>query len=441
LEDNMKDNAESQEESGQEENNKPKKKKVIKLSDIDFSGESSKEEASPGSDPVDKDPKDPEKETLSAEDLRWSPEEAVKKFQEENAPQPSADAGDYLNIRPQKNEDVPENIPEEPFPDISGPKDEINSDTPSEEASPLSEPLPDKEYIVPPLTSKPDASFNPDLPKILSIAAGALLVLSIALGIGLMTLSAKSSRLTKEVVDFQNKARANAEVAKKLVTEKQRILTETAPLKEESESIAKKLSYEQNVSAELKKQNDALKTKLGGSQKLLGSLQSEMQGYADEIKSFASEEIKYFQAYAQEKTNSETLAASLDKMENKMASLSSSFNSIENEYRNREADYIYNMAFLYARSQMFDAAIQSFLKFLEMNGSDADVHYNLAIIYDQVKKDKHNALKHYEEYIRLDPQADDLYEISLRINSLKRTTPNQPNSFSNFHVDLEELKY
>ncbi|MCK5451303.1 MAG: tetratricopeptide repeat protein, partial [Candidatus Omnitrophica bacterium] len=59
--------------------------------------------------------------------------------------------------------------------------------------------------------------------------------------------------------------------------------------------------------------------------------------------------------------------------------------------------------------------------FLDLKGPNADIHYNLALIYDQVKKDAPKAIKHYKEYLRLNPDALDIYEIKMRIESLQRS--------------------
>jgi len=429
LDDSTKNDNEELEEKAE----KPKKK-VIKLSDIDYSEEPD------GTNEVNK---IREEDSLNEEDLKWDPEAAVKKFKENadiSPPPPSLDAGEYLNIKPRNNNVSKESFAAEDSPINDGNPDEEafreemknyetripENDVPSHSSAPTPKPTPQK------MTGA----------RSVNIAAWLLLVLSAGLGIGLFLFLGENARLKEEVADFRSKAMANAEVAKKMVAEKQKIIQETAPLREESESIAKKLSYEQDVSAGLQKQNENLKTKIADSQKVLSGLQSEMQGYADEIKSFASEEIKYFQAYVQEKENTEKLNKSVEDLKSKMETLSGSFASIEDEYKKRETGYIYNMAFLYARSQMFDEAIQSFLQFLEMGGDDADVHYNLAIIYDQVKKDKYKAVKHYEKYLALNPQADDLYEITMRINSIKRTSSDPVSqNFKNFSVDLEGLKY
>ncbi|MDA0323664.1 MAG: tetratricopeptide repeat protein [Verrucomicrobia bacterium] len=82
----------------------------------------------------------------------------------------------------------------------------------------------------------------------------------------------------------------------------------------------------------------------------------------------------------------------------------------------------YNAGVLYTERGQFDAARLSYLRALAINPADSDVHYNLAILYEDHYKDSDKAYVHYKNYLQFNPQGDDadmvkswLTEIELKI--------------------------
>jgi tetratricopeptide (TPR) repeat protein len=57
-------------------------------------------------------------------------------------------------------------------------------------------------------------------------------------------------------------------------------------------------------------------------------------------------------------------------------------------------------------------AEQEFLKALAIAPDDADVHYNLGILYEENLKNPKKARKHYERYIELAPSEKDAARVS-----------------------------
>ncbi|RKY41493.1 MAG: hypothetical protein DRP85_06030, partial [Candidatus Makaraimicrobium thalassicum] len=268
-------------------------------------------------------------------------------------------------------------------------------------------------------------------------------ILIFFLGISLCISAFQYVYFNSRISDIKTKAFSNAEIAKKMISERQKVLENYNPLKEKAIKLTKEVASVQSMSSALKKQNEALKTELTDTKNKLLELQQKIKQYADEVKGLVSRKIEYYTAYENEKENREQLAFTIEKLEDKIKNLNEELGSIDEEYMEKVADYVYNMAFIYAKAGMFDESIESFLRFLELNSEDADVHYNLALIYDQVKKDKNEAIKHYEEYLRLNPDAEDLYEIKMRIASLERigVKESRPTAFKNFTINLDKLKY
>lgn len=67
----------------------------------------------------------------------------------------------------------------------------------------------------------------------------------------------------------------------------------------------------------------------------------------------------------------------------------------------------YNMAVIYAKEGRAREAEEEYLKALRIDPSDADIHYNLGILYDQDLKRSDKAVNHYRRYLTLRPNAAD----------------------------------
>ena len=74
-------------------------------------------------------------------------------------------------------------------------------------------------------------------------------------------------------------------------------------------------------------------------------------------------------------------------------------------------DMHYNMAVVYAKEHRFKDAEIEYLKALRLDPTDAAVHYNLGILYDDELDEKLKASVHYRKYLRLAPHAPDVNDV------------------------------
>jgi tetratricopeptide (TPR) repeat protein len=68
----------------------------------------------------------------------------------------------------------------------------------------------------------------------------------------------------------------------------------------------------------------------------------------------------------------------------------------------------------------FQGAIEAFEESLEANPRSASAHFNLAWLYDEKESDPAAAIYHYEEYLKLRPDADNAEVIKQRIYRCKQ---------------------
>jgi LysM repeat protein len=80
--------------------------------------------------------------------------------------------------------------------------------------------------------------------------------------------------------------------------------------------------------------------------------------------------------------------------------------------------------FVLAKSRVnamdYDGAIEAFQESLEVNPRSASAHFQLACLYDTKISDPAAAIYHYQEKLRLDPNADNAEVIKQRIYSCKQ---------------------
>ena len=68
----------------------------------------------------------------------------------------------------------------------------------------------------------------------------------------------------------------------------------------------------------------------------------------------------------------------------------------------------------------YEGAIEAFQESLEVNPRSASAHFRLACLYDTKESDPAAAIFHYQEYLRLDPKADNADVIKGHIYSCKQ---------------------
>jgi len=72
------------------------------------------------------------------------------------------------------------------------------------------------------------------------------------------------------------------------------------------------------------------------------------------------------------------------------------------------------------RSLDFEGAVESYKKALEVNPRSASAHFELGWLYEERVRNPAAAIYHYEEYLRLRPQADNAGVVRQRIMTCKQ---------------------
>jgi tetratricopeptide (TPR) repeat protein len=68
----------------------------------------------------------------------------------------------------------------------------------------------------------------------------------------------------------------------------------------------------------------------------------------------------------------------------------------------------YNMGNIFFQRGEYQRAVVEFYQAVDLSPYDADTHYNLAFVSGEYLKDQETALKHYQWYLYLRPEAEDI---------------------------------
>ncbi|MDE0838802.1 MAG: tetratricopeptide repeat protein [Kiritimatiellae bacterium] len=86
---------------------------------------------------------------------------------------------------------------------------------------------------------------------------------------------------------------------------------------------------------------------------------------------------------------------------------------------NEKRDMHFNMAVVYVKEANYRAAEKEYLHALRIDPTDADTHYNLAILYDDHMVDPRRAARHYRSYLKLAPNSEDVDRVKTWLVALE----------------------
>jgi len=89
-------------------------------------------------------------------------------------------------------------------------------------------------------------------------------------------------------------------------------------------------------------------------------------------------------------------------------------------FRKEVLKFHYNKAFAYDQSGEYEKAVVEYRNALAVAPDDADIYYNLAILYDEYLFDKRKAIEHYQAYLKLRPDGEDASKVNYWIVEAKK---------------------
>ncbi len=111
----------------------------------------------------------------------------------------------------------------------------------------------------------------------------------------------------------------------------------------------------------------------------------------------------------------------------------------DQQFKDELAKAHYNMGNLYFDRGEYQRAVVEYYQSMDLSPNDADTHYNLAFISGEYLGDQETALKHYQWYLYLKPQAEDSPAVNAKILQAKlhlRSKVDSPLDKDNGHFNL-----
>lgn len=81
--------------------------------------------------------------------------------------------------------------------------------------------------------------------------------------------------------------------------------------------------------------------------------------------------------------------------------------------------YYYNSGVLYAQNHCYEEAVREYLNALRIDERNAQVYYNLGIIFDGYGNSAEKAIFYYEKYLKLEPDAKDAGQVKKWLEAAK----------------------
>jgi tetratricopeptide (TPR) repeat protein len=87
--------------------------------------------------------------------------------------------------------------------------------------------------------------------------------------------------------------------------------------------------------------------------------------------------------------------------------LEKELSEVKSKTAKERMDMHYNLAVVFEKNGMYEDAEREYLKCLKIDPNDADVHYNLGILYDDKLNNNAKAIEHYNSFLKLRPIGKD----------------------------------
>ena len=119
------------------------------------------------------------------------------------------------------------------------------------------------------------------------------------------------------------------------------------------------------------------------------------------------------------KEQSQQTTQELEAKTNEMLSKGGDIDPQDKNFREELAKAHYNMGNIYFQRGEYQRAVVEYYQAVDLTPNDPDTHYNLAFVSGEYLGDQETALKHYEWYLYLKPDAPDSSTVKEKIMEAK----------------------
>ena len=240
-------------------------------------------------------------------------------------------------------------------------------------------------------------------------------------------LSSKVKELEGRKVDVRNSdlfkemEKVNVTLREKLVqveSERQRLSKAAKKLEKRDDGYDDEIGHEKELRRKAETELVDARAREVEYQELIEKLTTQVPQLEQRVADLESTEMKLEQELTDRQEDLQALKVELEKREHRLIKaervaevLESAREDVLHASDKEKLDMHYNMAAVYARENKFEEAEQEYLHALRLDPLDADVHYNLGILYDDELKSPAKAAVHYRRYLKLNPHGTDADQV------------------------------
>ncbi len=216
---------------------------------------------------------------------------------------------------------------------------------------------------------------------------------------------------------FKQVEQANVLLREKLVQteiERERLDKELTKTTRSVDAFDGRMATAERNREELRKELDEARQREEEQRGLIEKFMVQIPDLERKIAAMEAAKMEHEKRLAEQETTIQAMRTEIERREHRLAKaervaevLQTARDDMTQLNAKEKRDMHYNMAAVYAREGKFPAAETEYLHALELDSSDADVHYNLAILYDDELKNTDKAAMHYRRYLKLRPHGDD----------------------------------
>ncbi len=169
---------------------------------------------------------------------------------------------------------------------------------------------------------------------------------------------------------------------------------------DEREQFIKEIRRVENLNKKYTKEIEEIKSLLAEKD---GDFQKRMKQLEEKLVQQQGEQNKKAIVEEQNKQTSKELEVKT----NEMLSKGTDLDPDDQQFKEELAKAHYNMGNIYFERGEYQRAVVEYYQAVDLTPNDADTHYNLAFVSAEYLSDQETALKHYQWYLYLRPNAPD----------------------------------
>jgi tetratricopeptide (TPR) repeat protein len=202
----------------------------------------------------------------------------------------------------------------------------------------------------------------------------------------------------------------------RLKNEKEYEAKRVEEMRQEREQMVKEIRRSENQNVKQTKEIDELKAALAAQQE---TLESRMKKMESDLKD--SQEVKLKKESVAEPVTSLPLTdpSGVERQANEVLQKGGDLDPEDEKFKEELARAHYNMGNVYFERGEYQRSVVEYYQAVDLMPYDADAHYNLAFVSGEFVGDQETALKHYQWYLYLKPNAQDRKLVDEKIVAAK----------------------